>query len=60
MLLDLFYSEKVNYRGYTDTNDRTNVKVTHGMALKQRNNVINLNSTLANAFLPEMSQNTKI
>ncbi len=40
-----------NYSGYTNTNDRVNVKVTHGMALKQRNSVININSALTNAFL---------
>jgi hypothetical protein len=39
-----------NYSGCTDTNDRANVKVTHGMALKQHNNVINMNSTLIDAF----------
>jgi hypothetical protein len=40
-----------NYSGCTDTNNCTNVKVTHSMALKQRNDVINMNSTLIDAFL---------
>jgi hypothetical protein len=40
-----------NYSGCTDANDCTNIKVTHGMALKQRNNIINMNSALNNAFL---------
>jgi hypothetical protein len=40
-----------NYSGCTNTNDRTNVKVTHGMALKQRNDVINMNSALIGTFL---------
>ncbi len=40
-----------NYSGCTDTNDCANVKVTHGMALKQHNIVINMNTTLINAFL---------
>ncbi len=35
-----------NYSGCTDTNDHANVKVTHGMALKQHNNIINMNSAL--------------
>jgi hypothetical protein len=40
-----------NYSGCTDTNNRANVKVTHGMALKQFNNIINMNSPLIDAFL---------
>ena len=40
-----------NYSGCTNTNDCTNVKVTYGMALKQRNNIINMNSALIDAFL---------
>jgi hypothetical protein len=40
-----------NYSGCTDTNDRANVKVTHGMALKQCNDFINMNSALIDAFL---------
>ncbi len=40
-----------NYSGCTDTNDRANIKVTHGMALKQHNDVINMKSTLIDAFL---------
>jgi hypothetical protein len=39
-----------NYSGCTDTNDCVNVKVTHGMALKQRNDIITMNSALINAF----------
>ncbi len=40
-----------NYSRCTDTNDCANVKVTHGMALKQCNDVINMNSALIDAFL---------
>jgi hypothetical protein len=40
-----------NYSGCTNTNDCANVKVTHSMALKQRNSVINMNSALIDAFL---------
>jgi hypothetical protein len=40
-----------NYRECTNTSDCTNVKVTHGMVLKQCNNLINMNSTLIDAFL---------
>ncbi len=40
-----------NYSECMDTNDCVNVKVTHGMALKQCNDVINMNSALNNAFL---------
>jgi hypothetical protein len=40
-----------NYSGCTDTNDCTKVKVTHGMTLKQCNDVIKMNSALINAFL---------
>ncbi len=40
-----------SYTGCTDTNDCTNDKVTHGMALKRCNNVININSALIDAFL---------
>jgi hypothetical protein len=40
-----------NYSGCTDTNDHANVKATHGMALKQCNKVINMNSALIDAFL---------
>jgi hypothetical protein len=39
-----------NYSGCTDTNNSANVKVTHGMALKQPNNIINMNSALIYAF----------
>jgi hypothetical protein len=39
------------YSGCTDTNNRANVKVTHGMALKQCNDIINMNSALIDAFL---------
>jgi hypothetical protein len=39
-----------NYSGCTNTNDCTNVKVTHGMALKQHNDIINMNSALIYAF----------
>jgi hypothetical protein len=35
----------------TNTNYHANAKVTHGMALKQCNNIINMNSTLIGAFL---------
>ncbi len=52
---DYPFSPKVtdvpNYSRCTNTNDRANVKVTHGMALKQRNDVINMNSALSDAFL---------
>jgi hypothetical protein len=44
-------ADVTNYSGCTDTNDCANVKVTHGMALMQCNDVINTNSTLINAFL---------
>jgi hypothetical protein len=40
-----------NYSGCTNTNNCANVKVTHSMALKQRNDFINMNSALINAFL---------
>jgi hypothetical protein len=40
-----------NYSGCTITNNCANVKVTHGVALKGRNNVINMTSALINAFL---------
>jgi hypothetical protein len=40
-----------NYSGCTNTTDCTNVKVTNGMALKQCNNVINMNTALINTFL---------
>ncbi len=40
-----------NYSGCTNTNDCANGKVTHGMALKWRNKVINMNSSLIDAFL---------
>ncbi len=40
-----------NYSGCTHINDRANVKVTHGMALKQHNNVIDMNSALIDVFL---------
>ncbi len=40
-----------NYSECTDTNDLTNVNVTHGMTLQQCNNVIYMNSALINAFL---------
>jgi hypothetical protein len=40
-----------NYSGCADTNDCTNLKVTHGTALKQCNNIINMNSAFINAFL---------
>ncbi len=39
------------YSGCTGTNDHAIIKVTHSMALKQCNNVINMNSALINAFL---------
>jgi hypothetical protein len=40
-----------NYSGCADTNDHANIKVTHGMALKPRSNVINMISALIDAFL---------
>ncbi len=40
-----------NYSGCTDTNDCANIKVTHSVALKQCNDIINMNSALINAFL---------
>jgi hypothetical protein len=40
-----------NCSGCTDTNDRANVKVTHGMALKRCNDIINMNSALIDVFL---------
>jgi hypothetical protein len=40
-----------SYSGCANNNNRANVKVTHAMALKQGNNVINMNSAFINAFL---------
>ncbi len=40
-----------NYSGCTNTKDHANVKFTQGMALKQCNDVINMNSALIDAFL---------
>jgi hypothetical protein len=40
-----------NYIGCTNTNNRANIKVTHGMALKQCNDIINMNSALIDTFL---------
>jgi hypothetical protein len=40
-----------NYSGYTSTNNCANIKVTYGMVLNQRNDVINMNSALIDAFL---------
>jgi hypothetical protein len=40
-----------NYSGCTDTNDHASIKVTHGMAFKQCNDIINMNSALIDAFL---------
>jgi hypothetical protein len=40
-----------NYSGCTNTNNHANVKVTHSMALKQCNYIINMNSALIDAFL---------
>jgi hypothetical protein len=40
-----------NYSGCTDTKDCANIKVIHSMALKQCNNVINMNSDLIDLFL---------
>jgi hypothetical protein len=40
-----------NYSGCTDTNNHANVEVIHGKALKQWNDVINMNSALIDAFL---------
>jgi hypothetical protein len=40
-----------NYSGCTNTNDHANVKVTHGMALKQLKDIINMNSALIDTFL---------
>jgi hypothetical protein len=39
-----------NYSGCTNTNDCPYIKVTHGMALGQHNNVINMNSALIDTF----------
>jgi hypothetical protein len=47
----LIVEDVPNYSGCTDTNNCTNANVTRGMALKQRNNVINMNSTLIDALL---------
>jgi hypothetical protein len=40
-----------NYSGCTETNDHANFKVTHRMALKQCNNIINMKIALIDAFL---------
>jgi hypothetical protein len=40
-----------NYSGCISTNDCANVIVSHGMALKQCNNIINMYSTLIDTFL---------
>jgi hypothetical protein len=40
-----------NYAGAIDSNDRAARKCTHGIALKKRNNVANMNGTLIVAFL---------
>jgi hypothetical protein len=40
-----------DYTGTVDLNDRTAIKTTHSMAHKRRNNVINMNTALINAFL---------
>jgi hypothetical protein len=40
-----------NYSGYTNTKDCANVKVTQGMALKQCNDIINMNTALIDTFL---------
>jgi hypothetical protein len=44
-------AEVPNYSGCNDTTDCANVKVTHGIAFKQRNNFIIINSTLIDAFI---------
>jgi hypothetical protein len=40
-----------NYSGCNETKDHANVKVTDGMALKQYNNIINMNPALIDTFL---------
>jgi hypothetical protein len=40
-----------NYTGAFDSNDCAAKKCTHRMALKKRNDVINMNAMLINAFL---------
>jgi hypothetical protein len=50
-LFPLEVTDVPNYSGCTNTNNHANVKVTHGMALKQCNDVINMNSALIDAFL---------
>jgi hypothetical protein len=40
-----------NYAGSIDSNDRAARKCTHRMALKKRNNVVNMNAVLIGAFL---------
>jgi hypothetical protein len=40
-----------NYSGCANTNNPANIKVTHSMALKRRNYIININSSLIDAFL---------
>jgi hypothetical protein len=40
-----------DYAGSIDSNDCTVRKCTHGMALKKRNNVVNINAMLIDAFL---------
>jgi hypothetical protein len=41
----------LNYSGCASNNNHANVQVTHSMALKQCNNLINMYSALINAFL---------
>ena len=40
-----------DYTGATDANTRLNIKTTHAMAVKRRNDVINMNTALIDAFL---------
>ena len=45
------FANAPDYTGCTNTNNQANIKVTHGMALKQRNDVVNMNTALIDAFL---------
>ncbi len=40
-----------DYTGAINTNDHATKKCTHGTALKKRNNILNMNAMLINAFL---------
>ncbi len=40
-----------NYTGTVNSNDHATKKCTHGMVLKKRNDIVNMNTMLINAFL---------